>query len=169
MLLLCQGAEVQQLLPSPSLGWSSRGSAAPNVPYAPGQPVLRSFQELEEMLSSARCLRPALGLLPASATGISSLSRLPSPSEGSGYQLSEAPVGVLRAAEPVLRAAAPCPVCRHREPLPGPAAPASSALARLPAVLPAQQLQRPSPRHVPRQHTSPTSRFGVKSPCVKSG
>lgn len=61
MLLLCQGAEVQQLLPSPSLGWSSRGSAAPNVPYAPGQPVLRSFQELEEMLSSACCLRPLWG------------------------------------------------------------------------------------------------------------
>lgn len=37
--------------------------------------------------------RPAPGLLPDSATGISLLSLLPGPSEGSGYQLSEAPRG----------------------------------------------------------------------------
>lgn len=138
------------------------GISSTNVPHAPGQPVPRTLQEIISGLGGrfepSLLSPPTPALLPASATGISSLSRLPSPSQRSGYQLLEAPVGVLGAAEPVLTAAAPGPRCRHRQPLPGPGVPAGPPGRGQPA----QQRGHPSPRHV----TSPAPRFVVKHPQV---
>lgn len=76
------------------------GISGTNVPCTPGQPVPRSLQEITSgpggRFEPSLLSPPTPALLPASATGISSLSRLPSPSQGSGYQLSEAPVGAAR-------------------------------------------------------------------------
>lgn len=122
------------------------GISSTNVPHAPGQPVPRSLQEIISGLGGrfepSLLSPPTPALLPASATGISSLSLLPSPSQGSGYQLLEAPVGAARCcrARPYRSGSWPA--------LPAPTAPARARSPRQPGSPRARQAGDSQPSSV---------------------
>lgn len=124
----------------------SRGSAVPDLPRAPGQPVPRSLQEIILIpegdaersplsLPAPGCSQPVPQAFPRSAACQAS--------EGSGYQLSEAPAGAAPSLRQRLLARLPAPRA-----LPELRTSASPALAWLPAVLTA-------PSHVLWQDIQP--------------